>query len=148
MSGIYSAFSGAPFSINYECGNLVGNSTDTTRCRPNVVGDSSAVSGGRSTEKWFNTSAFVLPPANTFGNSGRDILRSPGYKNLDLGISKHFALSKDYVRRLQVRAEMFNTFNNVNLGFPNTRIDQPSQFGKIRTAAPARVVQFGLRLEF
>jgi len=148
LSGIYSAFSGAPFSINYECGNLVGNSTDTTRCRPNVAGDPSTVSGGQSIEQWFNTRAFALPPANTFGNSGRDILRSPGYKNLDLGISKYFPFSNDQVRRIQVRAEMFNTFNNVNLGFPNTRIDQPTQFGKIRTAAPARIVQFGLRLEF
>ncbi|MEJ7604782.1 MAG: hypothetical protein WKF37_00565 [Bryobacteraceae bacterium] len=50
--------------------------------------------------------------------------------------------------RLQLRAEAFNAFNNVNFFNPVLRLDRPTTFGEYQQAAPARVMQFALRYEF
>ena len=44
----------------------------------------------RTLQHFFNTSAFVAPPAYTFGNVAPYALLGPGYVNLDLVLSKTF----------------------------------------------------------
>jgi hypothetical protein len=88
--------------------------------------------------RWFDSSAFVphqkpRDPAapNTFlpeeGNSGRNILRSDGMSNWDIGILKNFHFGPDRRFRLQFRAELFNAFNHVQFSIPG--VNQPS-FGR------------------
>jgi hypothetical protein len=48
---------------------------------------------------------------------------------------------------LQFRAEVFNVLNHVNLGLPVADLNSPS-FGRILSAGPARLMQFGLKLIF
>ena len=48
---------------------------------------------------------------------------------------------------LQLRLEMFNAFNNVNLGNPGTTLGTGT-FGVISSTRPARVIQAGLKLLF
>ena len=50
---------------------------------------------------------------------------------------------------LQIRAEGFNAFNNVNFtGSPQLSIATPTTFGQITSSADARVMQFAMRYEF
>ena len=49
--------------------------------------------------------------------------------------------------QVQFRAELYNSLNQVLLGNPTTLMTSPL-FGRITTAESARVVQFGLKLNW
>ena len=49
--------------------------------------------------------------------------------------------------RLQLRGEFFNSLNRANFGNPAT-VFGAANFGSITTAAPARVIQIGMKLYF
>jgi hypothetical protein len=105
-----------------------------------------------------NTNAindFVGEYPGTTGTRG--ILRGPAFYNTDLALSKYFKLPWES-HRIQVRAEAFNAFNNVNFlatapngattGNISISLATPTTFGELATAADARVMQFALRYEF
>jgi len=89
-----------------------------------------------------------VPAPLTFGNCGRNVLRGPGYVNLDLSLSRSFRVTHD--ARLELRAEVFNVANAVHLGPPAVVINVlPAQAGRITsTQAPPRQLQLGVRLVF
>ena len=81
--------------------------------------------------QWVNPNAFqsvIDPLANTCypvnspqncqdGNSGRNILRAPGFKWTDLDIVKRFPIKERFTLRFDV--QFYNLFNHPNFGFPN-----------------------------
>ena len=106
--------------------------------------------GNSTPDRWFDTSAFVLPqlPNGTWylGNAGRDILRGDGEFNLDVGLDKSFRIGERIAT--QFRAEAFNITNTPTLGDPTVTMGSPD-FGTIRsTVSSARQLQFALRLTF
>jgi hypothetical protein len=116
--------------------------------RADVSGDPDLPDDRTNEEKilsWFDTSVYTPNAIGTFGNSGRNRLRGPGSKNVDLGVHKTFATGGG--TRLQLRIEAFNAFNWTNLGNPNTARNN-ANFGRILTAGDARVMQAALRLYF
>ncbi|MFN0166130.1 MAG: TonB-dependent receptor domain-containing protein [Bryobacteraceae bacterium] len=98
---------------------------------------------GDQIARYFNTTAFSLPAAGSFGASGRNILRGPGEASVDFSVFKSFFLFER--ARIQFRSEFFNLFNRPAFGNPINTFNSPN-FGQITTAGPGRVVQFGLRL--
>jgi hypothetical protein len=99
--------------------------------------------------QYFNKAAFAPGCTNTapFGTSGRNILRGPDQRNIDLSIVK-FIPVKEKVK-LEFRSEFFNTFNRVNFALPSTNVLVPATLGTITsTAAGPRVIQFALKLSF
>jgi len=141
ISAIFTLTSGSPFTpvLSQDIagiGNL-GNQ------RPNLVGDPTLSSDEQSINRWFNTSAFALPAAGTFGNAGRNILIGPGLQTLDTAVSRRFDLPKG--GNLQIRFEMFNLLNHANFLLPNRTFDSP-QFGTISGAGPARQGQIGVKV--
>ncbi len=67
-------------------------------------------------------------------------------QNADVALSREFHLSESL--HMQIRAEMFNAFNNTNYGTPNRFVNEP-QFGTITMAMhPSREAQFSARLTF
>ncbi|HUQ95718.1 MAG TPA: TonB-dependent receptor [Bryobacteraceae bacterium] len=126
---------------NSNTGNTGGNFGSD---RPNVAGDPHLDT--RTPDRWFNTAALVVPPRFTFGNAGRNILRGPAYLNFDAAIARRFQLTE----RLNATAEAqaFNLTNRTNFDMPEHYADEPSTFGRIFSAKPARQVQFALRLVF
>ena len=72
VSGIYGFTSGQPMSIGVP-GATLGNGSGT---RANVASDPSLSDG--TADRWFNTAAFIAPPALPFGNSAIGILDGPG----------------------------------------------------------------------
>ncbi len=110
------------------------------------------------------TLAFCIPPPGTNG-AGRNIFVAPHYWNLDLGFIKTFQISERF--KLQFRTEMFNALNHTNfdnprdasVGSPSIRssvfaqtccaaVAPPSTQTIVQTGEAARVIQFGLKLQF
>ena len=95
----------------------------------------------------YDASAFASPAAFTFGE--RRIATSCADRsscNTDLSMSKTFPLGGQ--TRLQIRAEIFNVFNNVNFGNPNA-VFGSANFGRISSVDTSmRQIQLGARLLF
>ena len=86
-----------------------------------------------------------------FGNSGRNILDAPGMATVNFGLMKNFRFRERH--RLQLRWEVFNAFNRVNLLRPNEFFDELSA-GLVRRVSRStvfggpRVMQVALKYEF
>jgi hypothetical protein len=138
FSGIVTLSTGRPFTVLLNTG--VNNGAPSW---PDRVGD------GRlddpTVDRWFDTSAFVAPPPNTYGNSGRGVLYAPGTQTVDVSLSRSFPINRF---RLQFRADAFNLFNTPQLGFPNVNIGSPTAGRITTTIADNRSMQFALKLDF
>ncbi len=121
LAGIANLQTGFPFSpqLGY---NPTGSGDSRNPVRPNInpnFAGSLYTSGSTSARvaRFFNPNAFLAPAYGTVGNLGRDSLTGPGYRNLDLSLSKVTELAES--TRLQFRAEFFNILNHTNLQTPN-----------------------------
>jgi hypothetical protein len=151
ISPIIKLRSGTPFTVlNGVDANLDGSNTD----RAQLVGDPHL--SNPSVTQWFNTDAFaqnkIVTGVATDGNSARNLLDNPGYRDVDLAISRDFKLSERF--GLTFRADGSNAFNMVSLNGPGTTFGitpahgGTSTFGRITSAQPMRKLQFGLRLTY
>ena len=141
--------SGLPFTVTN--GNVDANLDGQTNDRAQLIGDPHL--DNPTAERWFNTAAFVQNKVVTGvavdGNSPRNLLDAPGYRNVDLAISRDFNLNERF--KLRFRAEATNVFNMVSLGQPGAAVPSgatSATFGVITSALPMRKMQFGLRLTF
>jgi hypothetical protein len=142
LSGIVRAETGAPFTVNL--GTDRANIGSGPAQRPDVSGDPN-LSAGRTPERWFNTDAFSLPEAFTFGNASRNSVTAPGSATVDFSARKHWPVKESVV--LTFSWDVFNLLNRANFDVPGRIAFTPS-FGRIFSAKNAREMQFGLRLEF
>ncbi|PYS36426.1 MAG: hypothetical protein DMG14_24490, partial [Acidobacteria bacterium] len=98
-----------------------------------------------------DTPAWQINAVSTFGNAGRNILRSDGLKNFDLGLSRSFRFTEQV--SLQFRSEVFNLVNHPNFALPNQSAASGS-FGTISRAAfqsqtgAQRQIQFAAKIVF
>jgi len=146
LTGIHVLQSGLALTATLG-GATVLNLGGERRARPNVVGEPELPSSERTLNRWFNTDAFAAfsPAPQAFGNAGIGIMRGPGVANFDFTLAKSFPISER--RSIQFRTERFNAFNHPNFGPPNISRDS-SGFGQILSAAPGRIIQFGLKLYY
>jgi hypothetical protein len=113
--------------------------------RPNVNGNPTRSSRDRTPERWFNTGMFSVAPQFTLGNSSRNPVRGPGYRNVDLAIARRTRIGGR--ASVETRVEIFNLSNTPALGAPNMVVGSPA-FGSITSAGDPRVVQLALKLMF
>ena len=141
VQGILVLRSGRPFTptISRDVSN-----TGIGGQRPNRIG--SGKLDNPTIAQWFDKSAFVVPAAYTYGNSGASILREDRYKNLDLSLFKQFQLTER--SRLQFRAEAFNLTITPSFAAPGTNIDLASGGIVTSTVSTPRNIQFALKLNF
>ena len=115
--------------------------------------------GFKTTGRYFDPNAFLLPATGTFGDVARGRFTGPGFWNLDMSLFKRIPVSEKV--SLQFRAEAFNILNHANFQNPSTTgggivvfdTSDPSKYagsaGTItETANRERQIQFALRLEF
>ncbi len=102
LNWILTMNSGRPFRVwpGGDVANVGGGSQ-----RAQVVGDPNS-GYQQSRLQWFNTAAFTVPAAYTFGNEGRNNLTGPPLKNFDFSLYKDFLFTERW--RLQFRSEFFN----------------------------------------
>jgi len=176
LSGIFNWHSGFPYSpfVSVQGGNLycgqcgygqlfpaayrggAGSSTSNDAFKGPV---SSNFPNGAAT--YFSTPTYTAYNCDTcYGTAlpqspgfGRNSLTMPGYKSVDLTLSKAFGLPNIPVlgenAKLEFRIDMYNLFNNMN--FNENQISNNignSNFGTISGALAGRVITLGARFNF
>jgi hypothetical protein len=111
-----------------------------------VVGVGALAANQRSRYHWFNTAAIAAPACICFGNSGRNILRGPGFQDLDFSLVRNLLFGEPF--RLQFRAESFNMLNHPNPGLPNSSIGNAAVDTITTTVNPERQNQLALKFYF
>jgi outer membrane receptor protein involved in Fe transport len=154
LNGILSLSSGQAFDVGNseaddtaETGNTYGNFGNGYDGyeRANRIGN--PYPSHKSPAEWLNPASFTVPTLGTFGDLGRDSLRSDWSKNLDLSVFRQFPITERY--RLEFRFEMFNATNTPVWAVPGSSLDTPSQFGLVSsTANVPRQLQFALKFYF
>jgi len=145
ISPIVTIHSGYPFTVSTGVDNNLDGSTSD---RPNQIGNPVLPTNRPRSQlvaMWFNPAAFASPSYPTDGSAGRDILNGPGYKDVDMAISRDFQIRERF--NLQFRAEATNAFNLVNLNSPVSTLSS-GNVGQITGAGSMRQGQLGLRLTF
>jgi len=145
ISPIIKLRSGLPFTVTN--GSVDANLDGSTNDRAQLVGDPSI--DNPTPAMWFNTAAFARNAAVTGqpvdGSSPRNVLDGPGYRVVDLAVSRDVRLHGS--AKLTFRVEATNAFNVVNYGQPGNSVGATT-FGVIRTAGAMRKIQLGVRLTF
>lgn len=146
ISPIVKIRSGRPFTVTN--GNVDANLDGQTNDRAELIGD--PYLSNPTADKWFNTAAFAQNPVVTGiarnGSSRRNMLYGPGFRVLDLALSRDFKFGERY--KLRIRVEGTNVLNIVNYGQPNSSYSTGTNFGRITSAGDMRRLQFGFRLTF
>lgn len=125
------------------------NNSNAGGSRPDIIANPnqfSSASKQAMVNQFFDTNAFRRAPLYSFGNAGTGTVEGPGIAIVDLAFYKDFRVSEG--KRVQFRAELFNSLNHANFANPGVSLGTP-QFGRIvDTSTPAREVQLGLRVDF
>jgi hypothetical protein len=99
--------------------------------------------------QWYDKSAFASPSAGRFGTCGTNNVRGPGVVNLDLGLSRNFAVTERL--QLKFRAEMFNITNTPHHSNPTGNISSGTFMQALgiantgRDGIDERTVRFSMR---
>lgn len=143
VAGVVTLQSGIPIAVT-QATNFNAFAGFGTQ-RPNLVANPNLPSSEQTTARFFNTAAFIIAPQFTLGNSSRNPVRGPNYRNADIALIKRVNFSE--TRDLELRLEAFNLTNTPPLGAPNAVLASPG-FGSITSAGDPRVLQLGIKLNF
>ena len=126
VNGILNMRSGLPFNVIRNGENQVAPGL-----RPNSLGDPELPRGERELTRYFRDRGVQRggPRPDAPGNAGRNILRGPGYINLDLSVFKTFRLTERPCPR-RLRVEAFNLTNTPHFANPNADLSR-ANFGTI-----------------
>jgi trimeric autotransporter adhesin len=144
-SGDWTIASGLPFTPR-----LLGDINDVNAgtngtLRADLVPGRSVSLANHSIAEWFNTSAFVAPPAGQYGNARRNSIIGPGSKVFDMAFTKLVPLKES--RMLEFRAQATNIFNIPNYSSIDTTVNSPT-FGRVTAAGAMRQFTITSRFRF
>jgi len=164
ISPALSIMSGVPFTVTANAGPLGAfGSTQTADLvgAYRLVGGQPPVSGNCAATDlschYFDPTAFAQPAPGTYGNTGRNAFRGPGYFTMNLSVARQFKITERI--GFQVRADAMgftNTphFNNpsatccgTNFGVTTGILSPPGQ-GFFGRDSGSRVLWLGARLTF
>ncbi len=112
--------------------------------RPNHTGATALAPDLRTPAHFFNTAAFTTAAQFTLGNSSRNPVRGPAYRDLDIAMIKHSKLPGEV--DLEFRGEVFNITNQPAFSQPSGSFGSTA-FGSITsTTTDPRVAQFAIRI--
>jgi len=168
ISPAVSIMTGLPFTVTANAGPLAafGSTQTADLIGPFHLtgGQPPASSNCAATDliscRYFDPTAFAQPAPGTYGNTGRNAFRGPGYFNMNLSVARQFNLTERIRFQLRVDAMGFtNTphFNNPNATCclatnPNfgaiTGILSPPGQGFFGRDSGSRVLWLGARLTF
>jgi len=126
----------------------------------NFNGGSVGIMDPRKTSShfYFNPAAFSQAALGMQGTANRRFFHGPGINNWDFAVLKNTSLTERFT--LQFRAELFNIFNHAQFNTPNGIANSFAQvsgsgsaiptgsFGQVSSAAPPRIGQLSLKLNF
>lgn len=155
LSGVFQVHGGLPFTPTMADNSFEGiingaawwpnRVCNGKLSHPQVV---SSLPNGALDTGWFQSTCFVQPAPNTFGNSSRNILRGPSWRNVNLSLAKGFAIPKlGEAGRLELRVDSYDIANHPNFGQPSASIGSGGE-GTITSANTNRNFQVGAKLSF
>lgn len=118
VNGIFSAYSGTPFTVTASSASL--NAADQTQTADQVKSTVSELGGIGANSPYFDPSAFAAVTAVRYGTSGRDILRGPGLVNIDAALFRNFTVKERL--NMQLRAESYNLSNTPHFSNPSANV--------------------------
>ena len=152
LSPILKIRSGQFFTVTTAVDNALNGAANQ---RPNQILPDPYLPN-RGVDGWLNPKAFASPAPGTYGNMAPNNLVGPHAVQLDLALSRTFALTEK--KTLQLRAEAFNLPNHLNPGVPVATTNSGGTFGKIQndnvsgisgyTQGNPRIMQFALKFVF
>jgi hypothetical protein len=144
FNGIFSAFSGTPFTIGGDNAALNQQGGQQTTQQ---IAEIARIGEAGPDEPFYDPASFAQPGAR-WGNTGRNFLRGPSQWNLDFALFRGFPVGR---YRLEFRAQAINVLNHTRWGNPVTGFTDPN-FMRIRTNEAngniPRKIQLGLRFQF
>jgi hypothetical protein len=161
VNGIYSAYTGTPFTVSAAAASLNAPGSSQTADQIGELVKTGDVGPGT---QYYAVTSFRDPNfqrasnAFRFGSMGRNSVRGPGFQKADLAMFKDFAITEKIT--LQFKAEAFNFTNTPRFGNPAANVSSMStnastgavvatnNFMAITSAEGERKFRFGLRLSF
>jgi hypothetical protein len=148
LNGIFSWVTGAPFTVTASGASVNAPGNLQTA---DLVGTPNKLGGIGPGNPYYDPKAWAPVTEVRFGNTGRNTVRGPGMKNLDLSLFRRFPIG--HKLNLEARVEAFNVTNTPHFGVPD--VSQPDRdvgsagFMTITNANPdERQIRLGLRVEF
>jgi len=150
VAGIAVIQTGRPFTVyggSTTYSNLVQSPADCSGC---TGGEGAVFDDPTGFVFYFNEEErrkFSTPGAGQLGNTGRNAFVSPPSFNMDLSLSKSFALFQGHA--FEVRADATNLTNTPTFNFP-TAVVTSTTFGRIGrdVISGSRKVQLGVKYSF
>jgi Carboxypeptidase regulatory-like domain/TonB dependent receptor len=145
VNSVVQTRSGQPFTVfvNGDVANIGNTVSWWSYARPNLVGNPHV--SNPTAAQWFNPSAFAVP-SFSYGNSGRNTLRSAPVYFADFSLFKKFPVREGM--NLEFRGEIFNLFNIQNLGVPDSGVGDPAEGRVSSTVTNPRQIQLAFKLAF
>lgn len=131
--------------------NTYGNQNYTNQ-RPDVVPGVAKYAPDKSWRSWLNSGAWALPATGTFGNSRRNTIYGPTFKQVDTSVIKETPLTEG--KSIEFRMEFFNVFNHPNFAEPDTTWGTEgfgqtfTTFGATIGLGTSRQIQAALKFKF
>ena len=122
LQSISTLASGGYFSPGFSGTNP--SNTNSSGGLPDRIADGNLSAGQRTDLRWFDASAFAIPQAGHFGNSGGNTLVGQGISVHHLSIAKTFPIFEQL--RLTMTGQLSNLFNHPHFNNPNTTINNPN----------------------
>jgi hypothetical protein len=171
ISGVYRWTSGRPYTVGFSIPGIGAQNLTGTDGNPNArivvtCDPGSGYSGDPYVQ--LNTSCFAPPQPGSKGDeSSRFFVRAPPLNNVDLSLSKNFAVVK--TMRFEFRLDVFNALNHTQFTGVNAtanfksltdksitnlpydasgKLVAPNGFGTINGVAPPRTLQLVTRVTF
>jgi hypothetical protein len=155
LNWILSRYSGTPFNV-VTSGTSV-NAPGSTQTADQVLANVQILGGHGSGDPYFDPNAFAPVTAVRFGNTGRNIVRGPGFFNLDGSVFRDFSITERFV--LEFRAEAFGLTNTPQFANPGATVSSATRnadgsikalngYDEITSATGERQYRFGLKLSF
>jgi len=151
LAPIVGAHSGSYFGVTTGVDNAL---TGIGAQRPNQI-LASPYCANRNINCYLNAKAFASPATGTLGDFGINNIEGPGYFDVDLSLSRQFAIRER--QYFEIRAESFNLQNRANYlnpgtvgiagGSANSALNS-STFGRIQSDVAPRIMQFAVKYVF
>src|SRR5581483_8816340 len=116
VNGIFSAYSGTPFSVtsNSASLNAPGQGQQTA---DQIKAEVTKLGGIGASSPYYDPTAFAPVTQVRYGNTGRNILRGPGLVNLDGALFRNFRVKERW--NVQLRGECYNVSNTPHFNNPS-----------------------------
>lgn len=155
LNGIMSRLSGTPFNVT-SSGTSV-NAPGNTQTADQILDHVQILGGHGVGQPYFDPNAFAPVTAVRFGNTGRNILRGPGFFNVDASLFRTFTLTERL--KLQFRADVFGVTNTPQFANPGATVSSLTRntdggikalngYTEITSASGERLLQFALKVMF